>query len=123
MPHATLFQISIAPKWSKYIVEYLTEHLLPEKISKARQKAIEIEGKDFEIIADQLYKRGKDKQLRLCVTEEEYVRVLEQAHTRMSGGHFLADTMAKAIMPVGHNDSRSMVANTLPRHEQICQEV
>ena len=68
LPHATLFQVSIAPKWSKYIVEYLTQHLLPEKISKARRKAIEIEAKDFEIIANQLYKRGKDKQLRLCVT-------------------------------------------------------
>ena len=68
-PHATLFQVFIAPKWIKYIVEYLTQHLLPEKISKAMRKAIEIEAKGFEIIIDQLYKRGKDRQLQFYVIE------------------------------------------------------
>lgn len=29
-PHATLFQISVAPKWSKYIVDYLEHRMLPE---------------------------------------------------------------------------------------------
>ena len=57
--------------------------------------------KYYELIANQLYKRGKDKQLRLCVTEAEYVRVLEQAHAGLSGGHFSADTTAKAIMMAG----------------------
>ena len=75
--------------------------MLPEKISKARCKAIEIEAKYFEFIADQIYKRGKDKQLRLCVTEVEYVRVLEQAHAGMLGGHFLTNTIAKAKMRAG----------------------
>ena len=77
LPHTTLFQVSVAPKWSKYIVEYLTQYMLPKKVSKANRKAIEIEAKDFEIIANQLYKRGKDKQLWLCITEAKYVRVLE----------------------------------------------
>ena len=72
-PHATLFQVAIAPKWSKYIVDYLEHRRLPEKVSKVRSKAIELESKDYEMIANQLYKRGKDKQLRLCVTEAEYV--------------------------------------------------
>ena len=74
---------------------------MPEKISKVRSKAIELESKDYELIANQLYKRGKDKQLRLCVTEAEYVRVLEQAHSGLSRGHFSADTTAKAIMMAG----------------------
>ena len=50
-PHATLYQVLIAPKWSKYIVEYLTQHLLPEKVSKARKKAIELEAHNYEMIA------------------------------------------------------------------------
>ena len=100
-PHATLFQVAVAPKWSKYIVDYLEHHRLPERVSKVRSKAIELESKDYEMIANQLYKRGKDKQLRLCVTEAEYVRVLEQAHAGLSGGHFSADTTAKAIMMAG----------------------
>ena len=68
-PHATLFQVAVAPKWSKYIVDYLEHHRLPEKVNKVRSKAIELESKDYELIANQLYKRGKDKQLWLCVTE------------------------------------------------------
>ena len=54
-PYATLFQIMVAPKWSSYIVDYLQDRTLPENSRKARRKAIELESKDYEIIADQLY--------------------------------------------------------------------
>ena len=64
-PHATLFQVAVAPKWSKYIVDYLEHHRLPEKVNKVRSKAIELDSKDYELIANQLYKRGKDKQLKV----------------------------------------------------------
>ena len=57
-----------------------------------------MESKDYEVIANQLYKRRKDKQIRLCVTKAKYVRVLEQAHASLIGGHFSTDTTAKAIM-------------------------
>ena len=60
-PHATLFQVSIAPKWSQYIVDYLEQRILPKKVSRARQKAIELESKEYELIGNKLYKRGKDK--------------------------------------------------------------
>ena len=70
-------------------------------MGKAKRKAIEIESRDYEIIADQLYKQGKDTQLRLCVTPAEYVRVLQQAHLGLTGGHFSAKTTAKAIMMAG----------------------
>ena len=100
-PYATLFHVMVAPKRSSYIVDYLQDRTLPENSRKARRKAIELESKDYEIIVDQLYRRGKDKQLRLCVTEVEYVRVLEQAHASLTGGHFSADNTAKAIMMAG----------------------
>ena len=74
---------------------------MPEKVSKVKSKAIKLESKDYELIANQLYKRGKDNQLWLCVTEFEYVKVLEQAHAGLSGGHFSADMTAKAIMMAG----------------------
>lgn len=63
-PYATLFQIAIAPNWSRYIVDYLQHRRLPEKVKKVRSKDIELESKDYELIANQLYKREKDKQLR-----------------------------------------------------------
>ena len=44
-PHATLFQVAVALKWSKYIVDYLEYRRLPEKVTKVRGKAIELETK------------------------------------------------------------------------------
>ena len=121
-PSATLFQVSVAPKWSKYIVDYLEQRVLPQKVSHVRIKEIELESKDYELpkkvshawlkaieleskvyelIENQLYKTGKDKQLRLCLTEAEYVRVLEQAHAHLIGGHLFVAMSAKAITMVG----------------------
>ena len=37
----------------------------------------------------------------MYITEWEYVRALEQAHARLSEGHFFIDMTAKAIMMVG----------------------
>lgn len=42
-PHATLFQVSKAPKWSKYIVKYLEQRIMLKKFSRAQRKAIELE--------------------------------------------------------------------------------
>ena len=98
---ATLYQITIAPKWADYLVEYIQERKYPEDATRARKKAIQVESKDYEIIADQLYKRGKDHQLRLVVTEAESLTVVKQAHEGITGGHFSADTTAKAIMTAG----------------------
>ena len=53
---------------------------------------------DFTIIGTQLYKQGKDHQLRLCANEKEYFPILAQAHSSIAGGHFSVDTMAKAIL-------------------------
>ena len=88
----------IAPNWSSYIVDYLKHRVLPKNVGKSRRKTIELESKDYEIVAYQLYTRGKEKKLRLCVTKAEYVRVLEQAHVGFIRGHFFADMIAKAIM-------------------------
>ena len=101
MEHATLFQVTIAPKWSQYMVDYITTRIFPEDISKARQKAIELESRDYAIIGEQLYKRGKDNQLRLCATESEYLPLLEQAHAGISRGHFAGDKTAKIVLSAG----------------------
>lgn len=60
---ATLYQITIAPKWADYLVDYIQERKYHEDATRARKKAIQVELKDYEVIADQLYKRGKDHQL------------------------------------------------------------
>ncbi|MCO5559393.1 hypothetical protein L7F22_012992 [Adiantum nelumboides] len=99
--HATLFKISVAPKWSNYIVDYLTSGILPEEMSKSIVRTITEEAEDYVLIEDNLYRRGKDDQLRMCATEEEYVPILEQAHLGQVGRHFFADKTAKVILVTG----------------------
>ena len=67
-------------------------------MSKVRQRYLKKQAQDFCIIAAQLYHRGKDGTLRICVLESEYVSILEHAHASILGGHFSADVTAKAIM-------------------------
>ncbi|MCO5555202.1 hypothetical protein L7F22_008745 [Adiantum nelumboides] len=59
------------------------------------------EAEDYVLIEDNLYRRGKDDQLRMCATEEEYVLILQQAHSGQAGGHFSAEKMAKSISYAG----------------------
>ncbi|MCO5564622.1 hypothetical protein L7F22_018287 [Adiantum nelumboides] len=99
--HATLFKVTVAPKWSSYIVDYLTSGILPETMTPSRVKAITKEAEDYVLIKDNLYRRGKDGQLRMCATEEEYVPILQQAYSRQAESHFSAEKMAKSILYAG----------------------
>ncbi|MCO5555292.1 hypothetical protein L7F22_008837 [Adiantum nelumboides] len=99
--HATLFKVTVAPKWSSYIVDYLKSGVLPETMTLSRMKAITKEAEDYVLIEDNLYRRGKDNQLRMCATEKEYVPILQQAHSGQAGGHFFAEKMAKSILYAG----------------------
>ena len=96
----TLYKLlPMAPKWAETLVEYLTTRVIPEKMSKKRQRYLEKYAQEFSIIANQLYHRGKDGNLRICVTESEYVPVLTHAHCYAFDGHFLTtDVTAKAII-------------------------
>ena len=77
----TLYQLSpIASKWSKTLVEYLTTRVIPEKVSKKWQRYLEKCAQEFSIIANQLYHRSKDGNLRPCVTENEYIPLDRSLH-------------------------------------------
>ena len=53
----------MTPKWSHYIEEYLRHGHQDEKLPKHRQRAIEVESSSYVLIADQLFKRGRDDNL------------------------------------------------------------
>ena len=86
------------PKWSHYIEEYLCKGHQNEKLPKHRQKSIEVEASLYAVITDQLFKRGQDDNLRLCVCETDYFSILTHAHARTGGGHFSGDTTARLIL-------------------------
>jgi len=43
----------------------------------------------------------KDQHLRLCITNSEYVSIIEKAHAGQASGHFSVYTTAKEIMMAG----------------------
>ena len=63
LPFATLFQVQANSKWGQHIVNFLQNQEFLETMRKCRWKSLKIEGKDFTIIGQKLYKQGKDLQL------------------------------------------------------------
>ena len=98
----TLYKMSpVAPNWAEAMVEYMTTNVVPKKMSKVRQRYLQKHSQDYCIIANQLYHRGKYGNLRICVTEAEYLEVLFHAHSCLPGGHISAEVTTKAIMRAG----------------------
>ena len=94
--HAFLYLMMATPYWAAYIVDNLQGKNLD--LPKHRIRAIAQEASDYKLIGNQLYKRGKDQVLRLCVPKEKYIPVLEHAHAGIAGGHFSADITTRTIM-------------------------
>ena len=67
------------------MVDYLKHGNDNNKLPKHRAKLIQVEAENYTLIKDQLYKRGKDKSLRLCVPETKYLEILHHAHARIAG--------------------------------------
>ena len=115
MEYATLYSIMPTPKWASYVVQYLKNgHDDPTK-PKHRQRLIEAEAANYTMIKDQLYRRGRDGNLRLCVPESQYFDVLHHAHAGIAGGHFSGQITARTILwsglwwPTLHQDALEYV--------------
>ena len=100
---ATLFLVDSIPQWSEHIIDVLTNGLTNVR-QLGRQKAWQIvkECADYQLIAGQLYKRGKDDILRRCPREDETLHIMEEAHQGVGGGHFAAEITARKIMLTGY---------------------
>ena len=66
-------------------------------------------------MGNQLYSRGQDGQLRLCVCEDEYIPVLQCVHLGIGASHFSGASTAKQIVysglwwPTLYNDALEFV--------------
>ena len=121
-PYATLYHVHSIPQWSDTIVNYLTTGEISEIVPKHCHKAIEKDAASYSFVGDQLYKRGIDGELRLCICEKEYIPILRQAHEGIGSGHFLGETTAKNIIwsglwwPTMYHDAKEYVKRC-----EICQ--
>ena len=69
---SSLFSIQKTQKWSYYIEEYLWCGHKDKDLPKHCKKMIDVEVEAFVLIADQLFKRYRDENLRLCVYDMSY---------------------------------------------------
>ena len=59
---------------------YLKHGHIDTDTPRLRRRAIEVEDANYQLIEDQLYQRGKDGNLRMCVNEADYLCILTHAH-------------------------------------------
>ena len=113
--YETLFWVSIYPKWTNILCWLPKYKNLSKGNKKHRKRPKQLEAKDHTTISEQLYKRGKDGQLRIWAHESKCILVLEQAHALLARGHFFVGTTSKAILilsiwwPTLFNDANEVV--------------
>ena len=79
---------------------------------------------DFTLIAGQLYKLGSDEILRIYVFEHERRRILQEAHPRITGGHYAGKATAQKVLiaglwwPTVHKDAKEFC-----RSYDVCQRI
>ena len=55
----------------------------------------------YQLIAGQLYRQGKDGVMRRCVREDEFILILDEAHSGIAGGHFTVEATARKVLQAG----------------------
>ena len=87
LPDAPLFLVDLVPEWAEEICHYLANGLptdTPVDMAKARR--LIRDAAPYQLIAGQLYKQGKDGVMRRCVREDEFILILDEAHSGIVGG-------------------------------------
>lgn len=84
------------------IGHYLTNGLPQDRpLDQARARRLMRDATPYQLIAQQLYKMCKDGILQKCVSDDEFIVILEEAHSGIARGHFATDTAARKILQVG----------------------
>lgn len=88
LPDAQLFSIQFVDDQFQDIIQFLTTGTTPEVYTMQQKKQLVVCASDFTLIAGQLYKLGPDEIWCRYVLEHERRRILEEAHSRVAGGHY-----------------------------------
>jgi hypothetical protein len=97
-PDAHLFQFEVSPKDLEDIANFLEEGKDSEGIPTNKKKVLALNSTPFIIINMHLYTMGTDDILGRCVSEHEREYIINEAHSRLVGGHFQANTIARKTL-------------------------
>ena len=64
----------------------------------AKARSLIRDAAPYQLIAKQLYKQEKDGVMRRCIREDEFILILDEAHSGIAEGHFAAETTARKVL-------------------------
>jgi len=73
----------------------------PPDMSKADARKLIRLARPYQLIAGQMYVRGKDDIIRRCALPHEVDSILFQAHDGIAGGHFASELTARKVLQAG----------------------
>ena len=123
-PDAQLFYIDVIPHEYAKIIEYLHSNKFPTDFNEKQKRQLVFKAMPYTIIADTLYKKGKDEVLRRCVTSSEIPLILKECHDNMAGDHFAGDVTARKILQSGYWWPTLFAdCTTYTRQCDVCQRI
>lgn len=93
-----LFMVEIPHGWAEPILSILMTGFL-DTTSLMEDAMLNLEKcKHYVLVLGQLYKRGSDEVLCLCINPNEYVRIIHHAHVSVGGMHLSSLQTARRVM-------------------------
>ena len=101
-PDAQLFFIDTVSSEYAEIINYLQTNTFPTDFSTKQKNRLTLKSAPYSIIADTLYKQGKDGVLRRCIMSSEIPLILKGCHSDPAGGHFAGEITARKVLQAGY---------------------
>jgi hypothetical protein len=89
-PDAHLFNVEIILAEYADVIHYLSTSTFPSDYSDKQKQRLAHKALPYTLIAQILYKKGKDGILRRCINPSEVELILQGCHDDVCGGHFAA---------------------------------
>ena len=93
---------STEPDWLHPIVDYLTTGTFRAHMTKEARKRIAHKAIPYQVLDGQLYRVGKNHQLRQVLTGSQPTTILQELHKGNAGGHYSHDITVRKILDAGY---------------------
>ena len=101
-PDAHIFHVDVIPIEYAEVIHYLTTGEFPQTYTEKQKQQLAYKAQPYTMVADVLYKQGKDGILRRCINPSEVSLILEGCHEGACGGHFAGQITAHKALQAGY---------------------
>ena len=100
-PDEQLFKVSFQLPWYADIVNYLAYGVVRSEFSYQQKRKLRTDSRYYIWDDPLLFKRGADMIIRICVPENEQIKIMNECHASPYGGHFSGERTAHKILQSG----------------------